>query len=263
MRFVVLPEDFEDRLPTTIIGHPLYIYRQLNSTQATARQLAEQGGREGTTVLSYQQNKGVGKRNRDWFSPLGGIWFTFILKPPLSASQVNWINITFTLAVAKTLSSFLPFRPVIKWPNDILLRNKKVCGILAETKSKGEKIEFALVGIGLNLNVKKSSFPQVLRNKATSIEEELGNRIHLADFLHPLFETMEEYYLQLKAGKIDSLKEEWLTFSLPSGYLIEVASAKKTYQGQFVGISEEGALILRGSYGHWEELREGDVKIIS
>jgi len=262
MSFITLPEDFKDHLNTKIIAHPLYIYSQLESTQATARHLAEQGGGEGTVVLAYRQNKGVGKRKRDWFSPLGGIWLTLIIKPLLLPAQVNWINVTFTLAVAKTLSSFLPFSPVIKWPNDVLLKNKKGCGILTQIKSKGEKIEYALVGIGINLNLKKKKFPQILKDKVTSLEEELGKRVDMADFLYSLFEMMEKYYLELKAGRIDSLREEWLAFALPSGCLIRVVSAKKTYQGQFVGIGEEGALILRGPYGQWEEVREGDMEII-
>ncbi|MBU0533726.1 MAG: biotin--[acetyl-CoA-carboxylase] ligase [Candidatus Omnitrophica bacterium] len=209
---LLLP-NFEDTLKTKIIGHPLYIYTQLDSTQTTAKILAENGAKEGATILAYSQKKGTGRNGKKWFSPEGGVWFTVILRPSFSLEQTNIINVIFTTACAEVLHSFKISKPTIKWPNDILINGKKICGILTQTKS-GNDIEYALVGVGINLNAGIKDFPKELNNTATSLGNETGKRIKLDEFLTLLLEKIEKYYLMLKNGKSKTIQAEWEKFSL-------------------------------------------------
>lgn len=237
----LLPENFEDKLQTKIIGHPFYIYSELDSTQITAKHLAESGANEGTTVFAYSQKKGMGKDGRRWFSPQGGIWFTILLRPPFFSKKANMINISFATACAEALyHSFKVIQPVIKWPNDILVNGKKICGILTQMKSKPagnisnqknkSDIEYALVGVGINFDAKMENFPPDLKNKITSLKQEIGEEIKLDDFFIFLLEKIEEYYFMLKDDKFPQLQAKWEEFSMPFGSLVKISTPKDTYE---------------------------------
>lgn len=268
----LLSENFEDTLQTKIIGHPFYAYSELDSTQITAKHLAESGAKEGTTVFAYSQNKGVGKDGRKWFSPQGGIWLTIILRPPFSPEKANMLNIILTTSCAEVIHSFKTSQPTIKWPNDILINRKKICGILTQMKSKphghtsnqenGSKIEYALVGIGINLATEMGNFPPDLVNKITSLKQETGEEIKPDDFLASLLEKIEKYYLMLKAGKFSQIQEKWGKFSLPVGLLVKTSTSKEAYQGQLVGTNEQGHLIIRSPHGKLEEVVAGEIELI-
>ncbi|MDD5454397.1 MAG: biotin--[acetyl-CoA-carboxylase] ligase [Candidatus Ratteibacteria bacterium] len=209
----LLSENFEDTLRTKIIGHPLHISPQLNSTQTTAKILAEKGAKEGAVVLAYCQKKGMGRNGKKWHSPEGGIWLTVILRPSLKLEQSNIINAIFTTSCAEVLRSFSISKPMIKWPNDVLINGKKICGILTQTKG-GNKIEYVLVGIGINLNTEIGDFPAELKNKVTSLRHETGKKIKCDEFLATLLEKIEENYLMLKNDKTKTIQAKWGSFSL-------------------------------------------------
>ncbi len=268
----LLPQDFENTLQTKIIGHPFYTYSELDSTQITAKRMAESGAKEGTTVFAYSQKKGIGKNGRRWFSPQGGIWFTIVLRPPFSPEKANMINISFTTACAEVFSSFKTIQPMIKWPNDILINGKKICGILTQMKSKPQgdmnkqknesEIEYALVGIGINLDIETENFPPDLENKATSLKRELGEEIKVDEFLASLLEKTDEYYLMLKDGEFSGIQKKWEKFSLPFGLLVKTSTSKEVYQGQLVGTNEQGHLIIRSPHGKLEEVVAGEIELI-
>lgn len=209
----ILPKNFEATLKTKIIGHPLYIYQELDSTQITAKFLAEKGAKEGAVVLARSQKKGMGRNGKNWFSPEGGIWLTVILRPSFTLEQSNIINVIFTTACMEVLRSFNVPNLAIKWPNDILISGKKICGILTQTKS-GNKIEYVLVGVGINLNTEIEDFPAELKNTATSLRRETGKKIESDRFLAMLLEKIEEYYLMLKNKKNKTIQAKWGSFSL-------------------------------------------------
>ena len=268
----LLSANFEDTLKTKLIGHPLYIYSQLDSTQTTAKYLAENGSKEGTIVLAYSQKKGIGRNGRKWFSPKGGIWFTVILRPHFPSEKANMINISFTTACAEVFYSFGIIQPVIKWPNDILANGKKICGILTQMKSGTKKnknnpknksdIEYALVGIGINLNTNIEDFPLALKNKATSLKHETGENIEADDFLSSLLVKIEKNYLMLKKGEFSKILKKWQEFSLPFGLLVKTSTSKGIYQGQLVGTNEHGHLIIRSPHGKLEEVAAGEIELI-
>ncbi len=209
----LLHPDFENTIKTKTIGHPLYIYSELDSTQTTAKLLAENGAKDGAVILAYSQKKGMGRNGKKWFSPQGGIWLTVILRPSFTLEQSNIINAIFTTACAEVLHSFEISNPTIKWPNDILVNGKKICGILTQTKS-GNKIEYVLVGVGINLNTKMKDFPSELKNTATSLRCETGKEIQPDKFLAILLEKIEKYYFMLKDEKSKTIQAKWASFSL-------------------------------------------------
>lgn len=269
----LLPEDFEKKLKTKIIGHPFCVYLQLDSTQITAEYMAEGGAQEGTVVFAYSQKKGRGKDGRWWYSPPGGAWFTVILKPHFLSLKANRINIAFTVAIAEVLSSFKNLQPIIKWPNDVLIKKKKICGILTQMKSSfkkergsgrdGAHIEYALVGIGMNVNIEKENFPVELKDGVTSLQEEIGEEIVLEEFLSSLLQKMDEYYLMLKQHKFAEIQQRWQTFSLPSGTLVRTVNSKGSTHGQLVGTNEKGNLIIRYPHGQLEEIATGEIELLT
>lgn len=174
--------------------------------------MAEKGANEGTTVLAHYQKKGMGRGGKKWFSPPGGIWLTLILRPSFSLEHSNIINAIFTTSCAEVLHSF-NISPVIKWPNDILINGRKICGILAQTKS-GNNMEYVLVGIGINLNTEIKDFPDELKNTATSLRQETGKKIKYDKFLAMLLGKIEENYLMLKNEKVKTIQAKWETFAL-------------------------------------------------
>jgi len=208
----LLSENFEDTLKTKIIGHPFYIYPELDSTQTTAKILAEKGAKEGTVVLAYLQKKGIGRNGKKWVSPEGGIWLTVILRPSFTPQRSSIVNAIFTTSCAEVLRSFNTL-PAIKWPNDILINGKKICGILIQTKS-GSDIEYILVGVGVNINTEMKDFPREVKNTATSLRHETGGKIKSDKFLSMLLEKIEENYLLLKNEKIQTIQAKWENFSL-------------------------------------------------
>lgn len=281
----ILPPDFENKLNTKIIGHPLYIYSELDSTQTTAKHLAENNAKEGTTVLAYSQKKGMGRNGRKWFSPKGGIWLTTILRPPFSSDKANMVNMSFTTACAEMLYSLGISQPMIKWPNDILINDKKICGLLtqmksgvphrpepilvrdwcvdnSQKKSQNSSIEYALIGIGINVDIETNDFPAELKNKTTSLKQETGEDIKIDGFLALLLEKIEEYYLMLKEGNFSKIQGKWEEFFLPLGLLIKTFTPKEIYQGQFMGTNEQGHLIIRNAHGKLEEVATGEIELI-
>jgi BirA family biotin operon repressor/biotin-[acetyl-CoA-carboxylase] ligase len=192
------------------------MYSRLDSTQTTAKTLAEKGAKEGTVILAHSQKKGTGRNGKKWFSPEGGVWLTVILRPSFTLEQANIINAVFTIACAKVLHSFKIPDPTVKWPNDILVNGRKICGILTQTKG-GNKIEYILVGVGLNLNNEIDDFPDELRKTATSLRHETGRKIRQDKFLAMLLENIEESYLMLKSGQAETLKAKWGSFSMSKG----------------------------------------------
>ncbi len=162
----------KDGLRTKILGHPFLYFRELASTNDMAKELAMRGTREGTVVVVETQTSGRGRLKRKWISPQGGLWLSIILRPRIQSKHAPKLTLMASVAVAKTLSKLFPLKVEIKWPNDILINHKKVCGILTEAKTKGEALNFVIVGIGINANFDVNTLPVYLRDSSTTLKEE-------------------------------------------------------------------------------------------
>ncbi|MEA3369099.1 MAG: biotin--[acetyl-CoA-carboxylase] ligase, partial [Candidatus Ratteibacteria bacterium] len=233
----------------------IYRYTNVSSTNDLARALANKGEPEGTVVLAEEQNRGRGKWNRRWVSPAGqGIWMSIILKPKLKPEDTARITLMTAVAVVKALENYPGFPAGIKWPNDILLKDKKIAGILSEMETEGETVKFIIVGIGLNTNLDLTALPEDLKDGVTSINHELTGSFSQEKLLNEIISRIELYYTLFIREGFSAIREEWQNYSVTFGRQLEAVCRGEKIFGRAVGLSENGGLLLRENSGVITEL---------
>ena len=250
------------KLQTRIIGHPLVYFRELASTNQMAKLLAEHGLREGTVIIAEKQIKGRGRLNREWVSPPKGLWFSVILRPRVQARHLPKLTLLASVAVAKTLRRLYGLKAEIKWPNDVLVNGRKVCGVLTEAETKGESAEFAVVGIGVNANFDLLALPKSLESSSTTLRHELKREVRREALLSSLLEEMESLYELFSAERFDQLLNEWRSLAGMLGASVEIKVDEENVQGQAVDIDQDGALILRLKDGVTRTVAFGDLTVL-
>ncbi|HEX7445408.1 MAG TPA: biotin--[acetyl-CoA-carboxylase] ligase, partial [Methanothrix sp.] len=178
-------------LKTKWLGKDLCSFSEVNSTNETARSLAS-SCQNGTVILAETQTRGRGRLSRQWASPPGGIWMSLILKPEMPLASVYQINMAVSVAVSKAISNLLGLKAGIKWPNALLIRERKICGILMEISAEVGRLDYAVVGLGINANVELSNFPEEWF--ATSLSHELGHEVSRVDLIQGILLEIEEAY---------------------------------------------------------------------
>ncbi len=229
----------------------IHYFGKVGSTMDAARELAKKGAREGTIVIAEAQTRGRGRLSREWLSPEGGIYFTLVLRPRISPAYAPRINLLASIAVAMTIRKLFGLKAELKWPNDVLIEGKKVCGILAEMDAEMDVVNFVNVGIGINAN---TSIPQFERT-ATSLKDALGREISRKEFLNALLVEIEHWQaLLMKAD----LLEEWKQLSGTLDRDVRVVSPGEVIIGRAIDIDTTGALIIRESDGSLKKAMAGD-----
>jgi BirA family biotin operon repressor/biotin-[acetyl-CoA-carboxylase] ligase len=226
-------------LRTRWLGRDMRICDEVSSTNAAALALVS-GCPNGTVILAETQTQGRGRLSRPWASPPGGIWMSLILKPIMPLNHVYQINMAMSVALCRALSSLYGLDAGIKWPNDLLIRELKICGILMEVGAQVDRLDYAVVGVGLNANNDLSQFPVEWRS--TSMAEELGHDIERCDFICRILEEMEMAFENM--GGLEIL-EEWRSRSLTLNRQVRITSAAGDLTGEAVDLAEDGALILQ------------------
>lgn len=202
---------YPNKSNSKIIGRRVHYYKELESTQDLAVCMAEKGPLNGTVILAERQLKGRGRLERKWISPKGGIWLSIILSPRISPQKSSFLNLAAALAVCDSIIERTKLSPTIKWPNDILINHKKVSGILLDIAIRELKVEYAVVGIGINVNVDVKKIISILEehkesSAVTSIKEELlGKRVNRPALLKVLFERLEGYLFQLELSESEPM----------------------------------------------------------
>jgi len=252
----------KDGLRTKILGHPFLYFRELTSTNDLAKELAMRGAREGTVVVAETQTSGRGRLKRKWISPEGGLWLSIILRPRIQSKHAPKLTLMASVAVAKTISRLFPLKAEIKWPNDILINYKKVCGILTEAKTTGEALEFVILGMGINANFSVNFLPASFRGSSTTLQDELKNEIQRESLLRTLLEETEYYYEMFTKRKFDTILAEWRNSSSFLGSYVEVVSYDEKILGWAVDIDEEGALMVKLKDQTMCRVASGDVTVM-
>lgn len=217
-------------LDTDWLGSSIDYRGEVGSTNTVAEDAARDGVMEGYVVLADRQTGGRGRRGREWRSPEGGVWMSFVLRPDIPPRDAGVVTLAASVAVARALEE-LGLSPRIKWPNDVLLDDRKVCGILVELQADAEVISYAVVGVGLNANV----VPDV-DVPATSVAGELGREVDRAELVASVLEGFEEVYLG------DDVLDEWRQRSSTLGREVRIETAGRTVEGRAVGLDPSGAL---------------------
>jgi BirA family biotin operon repressor/biotin-[acetyl-CoA-carboxylase] ligase len=233
--------ELERLLDTKIIGKKILFLKEVDSTNNRAKQIALEE-KEGAVVISEKQTSGRGRRGRKWESPEGGIAISFILKPNVSPERAPQMTLISSLALVETLNKIHNgLNAKIKWPNDILISGKKISGILTELSADMEKINYVVVGVGVNLNSTVENLPE----NATSLKIETKEQVSIKQFLKSFFDHYDKLYLEYLNGGIDQIIERWKKNSDTIGKKVKIIGINETYEGLAKDIDENGALILK------------------
>jgi BirA family biotin operon repressor/biotin-[acetyl-CoA-carboxylase] ligase len=229
----------------------IHYFPEIGSTMDAARELAKKGAGEGTIVIAEVQTRGRGRLSREWLSLEGGIYFTLILRPRISPAYAPRINLMASIAVAATIRKLFGVNAELKWPNDVLIEGKKVCGILAEMDAEMDVVNFVNVGIGINANTSVPRFEKT----ATSLKDALGREISRKEFLSALLMEIERRLpLLMKAD----LLEEWKKLSATLNKDVRVMSLGEEVIGQAIDIDATGALVVKSKDGSLRTVLVGD-----
>jgi BirA family biotin operon repressor/biotin-[acetyl-CoA-carboxylase] ligase len=251
--------DIEEALGTTRLGTRFYYFPELDSTNNYARALAERGAPEGVVVIAEQQTQGRGRLARRWESPpYLNLYCSIILRPTLPPARAPQITLTAAVALSEAIASFSPVPPAIKWPNDILTAGKKLAGVLTEAVVDQRKVEFVILGIGVNLNYSFEAMPAGIRERATSLSILTGQKVKREDFCRRLIQDLDRCYAVLEEQGFAALAPLWdARFGL-RGRAVRVDMADRSVTGRAVGIDAEGLLIVE-SAGAQQRIIAGDV----
>jgi BirA family biotin operon repressor/biotin-[acetyl-CoA-carboxylase] ligase len=251
------PELVTDNLNTCLIGREVFYYPVVTSTMDTARQHIKQGAGVGTVIIADEQTAGRGRLNRTWISPPGdNIFFSVILRP-----EVEYIYSLIMLAsvtAARSIEKVTELKTQIKWPNDILIKGRKTCGMLLEVNVKGNRVEYAIIGIGINVNMDYSDFSETLP-EATSLFHEKGNRVSRLALMRQLLIEMDSIYQGMKSGV--SIYEEWRNRLITLGKKIQVKWGDTVQEGIAEDVAHDGALLLRNTDGDLVRVVAGDATL--
>lgn len=249
-------------LVTTRIGRKIICLAEADSTNTAAFKLAEENAAEGTVVIADCQSRGKGRLGRSWASPKGvNLYCSVVLRPsisPVAASQLTFLSV---VAVARTIEASSPLQAWIKWPNDILINGKKVAGLLNEMSAETEKVNFVVLGIGVNINMTVDQFPPDLRHPASSLFLESGRILNRNRFIRALLTELDDLYNVYITRGYEPVREEWLSRSQLAGRTARVSCQDHIITGEIKGIDDMGALLLDVG-GREERILSGDVTLL-
>ena len=259
--------EIESHMPEDGICQRVECLDVVDSTNSYAKKLAEQGELEGTLVVAERQTAGRGRRGRHWESPEGvNVFMTLILRPELHPSRISGMTLLAALALAKAIKEMISVDVAIKWPNDVIVAGKKVCGILTEMSSEENFVHYAVVGMGINVN--QQSFPEELQEKATSLFLETGEKIHRCALAARTVTYFGAYYRRYeKEGNLSAFVSEYNQMLANRDRevrvyygMVEDAIEKDVQTGIARGIDREGALLVEME-GREERIVSGEVSV--
>lgn len=236
--------EIKSLLHTEWAGQELFCFDEIDSTNTKAKELAEQGYPSGTLVVADRQIAGRGRRGRSWDSPAGiGIFMTLLLKPDINPNNESMLTLVTALATAQAISDVTGAEAKIKWPNDIVINGKKVCGILTEMSAQFDYINHIVIGIGINVH--NESFPEEIRETASSLLLESGKRIHRADLIARFLERFEAgYAIFLQTEDLEGLMKDYNALLVNIQKQVRILDPKEPFEGKAIGITKRGELIV-------------------
>ena len=237
--------EIKSLMHTEWVAKEVLYFDTIDSTNTKAQELAEKGYPSGTLVVADKQESGKGRRDRSWVSPSGtGIFMTLMIKPDINPNNASMLTLVAALAVAKAITSVTGEEAMIKWPNDIVVNSKKVCGILTEMNAQFDYINHIVVGIGINVH--NESFPEEISQMASSLMIEAGGkRFHRAQIIAETMSYFEQYYdTFLKTQDLSALVREYDELLVNRNKSVRVLDPKEPFDGKAMGITPKGELIV-------------------
>ena len=225
-------------------GCEIYYFDSIDSTNTKAKELAEEGHPSGTLVVADRQTAGKGRRGRSWESPTGiGIFMTLMLKPEINPNNASMLTLVAAMATTRAIRRVTGVPAMIKWPNDIVMNGKKVCGILTEMSAQFDYINHIVIGIGINVH--NEDFPEEIAKTASSLYLESGQHIHRASLIEAFLAEFEDVYAEyLKTEDMEGLQKEYDAMLVNRGRQVRVLDPKEPFEGKAMGITKKGELIV-------------------
>lgn len=253
--------EVESLLTTKWAGCGVIYLPETDSTNTRAKRLGDEGASHGTLVIAEQQTGGKGRRGRRWESPAGSsIYMSILLRPEIQPNQAPMLTLVMAQSVAEAIREVTNQEALIKWPNDIVVNGKKVCGILTEMSTEIQWINHVVIGVGINVNIE--SFPEELEETATSLYLESGKRQRRAPLIAEVMKQFERYYNQfIQTGDLSGMQEDYNRLLVNRDREVRVLEPGHEYNGRAAGINETGELLIRTGDGQIRKVYAGEVSV--
>ncbi len=257
---LLLPEEIWAMSKLKILGNRICYRSVTESTNDDAKKLAQEGAPSGTLVIAEKQQGGRGRMGRAWNSPAGGLWFSIVLRPELSPVDAPKLTIMSAVAVAEAITKSTEICAKIKWPNDILVNEKKVCGILTEISAEMDVINHVIIGIGINVN--NNNFPDELKDKSASLKQIKGEKVSRIEVLTSLLENLESCYEKAETEGFKEIFERWRALCINLGKKVKIIGKNESFEGTALDIDDNsGALLVKALSGKILKVVSGDVSL--
>jgi BirA family transcriptional regulator, biotin operon repressor / biotin---[acetyl-CoA-carboxylase] ligase len=256
-------DDLSARLgKTRVVGREIHVFQETTSTNDVAARLAQGGAKEGAVVFAESQTKGRGRMGRAWISPAGkGLWFTVLLRPDIPPQGTTQLTVAAATALTRAVTLQTGLVPEIKWPNDLLIRGRKIAGILTEMRAELDRVQEVLLGIGMDVNLEPADFSEPLRKTATSLRIETGQKVNRADLAVAILRELDRDYQAVVEGQFNRLAEQWEERCTTLGCQVAIRFGDRVIRGRAESLDDDGALLVRGTHGHLERIVGGDVTV--
>jgi BirA family biotin operon repressor/biotin-[acetyl-CoA-carboxylase] ligase len=226
-------------------------HAELSSTMDVAKHLARKGCPDFTTVIAGRQTAGRGRLNRQWLSDKGGLYFTVVLRPDLPPVLSFRVSFLASLTLARTLNEMFGVDVGIKWPNDLLVDERKICGMLSELEAEADRVAFINIGIGINVN----NDPSGIEPAATSLKAILGRKVSIKDIFARYLDAFEQ---RMQTGAYDRVMDEWKAYTVTLDREVRVVTTRDVFSGKAVDVDDNGALVLLCADGSVQRILYGD-----
>lgn len=258
---ILSSHELNRHMKTGWIGKTLYYYDKIDSTNLEAKRLADSGAPDGTLVVADCQERGRGRLGRAWTSPSGcGLWMSMVLKPSFPAVQASMVTLVTAMAVMEAIEETAGVQVQIKWPNDLVVQGKKVCGILTEMSMEEGRISFIVPGIGINVN--NEHFPEELCEKAISLAMLTGSTVSRAALAGAVCRSFEKYYADfLEKGDLSGIKDDYNDHLVNRDRQVVISDGAGSFHCISKGINETGALLVQKEDGTTELISSGEVSV--
>ncbi len=259
---LLLPWEISDGLQTDIIGRKIYYFDKIDSTQNFALGLAQKPHENGSVVIAQRQTQGRGRLNRKWVSPKGGIWMSILLRPNFEPSYTSLFPMITSLALSVSIEKTLKIKTELKWPNDLTIKGEKIAGILIDASIESNKIDYIIIGIGINFKIKPETVTKSIKSNQRNYgittlikKDQKGNPVEL---VQQFLLELEQSYNRVVSNSIEQIRKEWTRRSSTIGKNITATTTTGILKGKAIGIDKTGALLLSNK-GKVQRLLAGDI----
>lgn len=247
-------------LNTRYVGRHIVYFDSIGSTNDEARKIASKGSKEGLVVIAEEQTSGRGRMGRKWTTPkYQAIAFSVVIMPKIKPEESPGITLVMGTAVCRAIREVCSLDAGIKWPNDIIINNKKVCGILTELSAEIDAVNYIIIGVGINANVER--FPEEIKEIATSIYLESGRKVSRKELISKVFLEFENLYEDYKINGLKNIIDEFKSYSVTLNKRVNVTSINESFKGQAADILSDGTLVIKLDDGSERKVLSGDVSV--